>query len=159
MLPPSPQPPTPGAPHRSVATGAPMSCRSPNGSVCGTARFAAEPCASFWSATTSRAPAIVTTAVMGFRWSPPISNPPAEDLVARYASRWGIEQAFADARQIMGVGDARSRTRRAVERTVPFGLICFSLVTIWYALHGHAPQDVTGHRTRARWRSEEHTSE
>src|SRR3954449_367538 len=63
----------------------------------------------------------------------------AEDLVARYASRWGIEQAFADARQIVGVGEARNRTRRAVERTVPFGLICFSVVTLWYALHGHAP--------------------
>jgi hypothetical protein len=75
----------------------------------------------------------------------------AEDLVARYAARWGIEQAFADARQIMGVGEARNRTRRAVERTVPFGLICFSMVTVWYALHGHAPEDVTGHRIRARW--------
>ena len=32
-----------------------------------------------------------------------------------------------------------------------FGLICFSLVTVWYALHGHAPDDVTGHRARARW--------
>ena len=75
----------------------------------------------------------------------------AEDLVARYASRWGIEQAFADARQIVGVGEARNRTRRAVERTVPFGLICFSVVTVWYALHGHAPDDVASHRTRARW--------
>ena len=75
----------------------------------------------------------------------------AEDLVARYAARWGIEQAFADARQIMGVGEARNRTRRAVERTVPFGLICFSVVSLWYALHGHAPDDVTTHRTRARW--------
>src|SRR6187455_2787676 len=75
----------------------------------------------------------------------------AEDLVARYAARWGIEQAFADARQILGVGQARNRTRRAVERTVPFGLICFSVVTVWYALHGHAPQDVTGHQARARW--------
>jgi hypothetical protein len=34
---------------------------------------------------------------------------------------------------------------------VPFGLICFSVVTLWYALHGHAPDDVTSHRTRARW--------
>jgi hypothetical protein len=75
----------------------------------------------------------------------------AEDLVARYASRWGIEQAFADARQIIGVGEARNRTCRAVERTVPFGLICFSLVTLWYTLHGHAPDDVAGHRARARW--------
>jgi hypothetical protein len=75
----------------------------------------------------------------------------AEDLVARYGSRWGIEQAFADARQIMGVGEARNRTRRAVERTVPVGLICFTVVTVWYALHGHAPDDVASHRTRARW--------
>jgi hypothetical protein len=30
----------------------------------------------------------------------------AEDLVARYASRWGIEQASAHARQITGVGEA-----------------------------------------------------
>jgi hypothetical protein len=51
----------------------------------------------------------------------------------------------------VGVGEARNRTRRAVERTVPFGLICFSVVTVWYALHGHAPDDVTSHRTRARW--------
>jgi hypothetical protein len=38
-----------------------------------------------------------------------------------------------------------------VERTVPFGLICFSVVTLWYALHGHASADVTSHRARARW--------
>ncbi|EWM12153.1 transposase [Kutzneria sp. 744] len=75
----------------------------------------------------------------------------AEDLVARYASRWGIEQAFADARQVIGVGQARNRLRRAVERTVPFGLTCLSVVTVWYALHGHAPEDTAIHRSRARW--------
>jgi hypothetical protein len=75
----------------------------------------------------------------------------AEDLVARYASRWGIEQAFADARQIIGVGEARNRTCRAVERTVPFGLVCFSVVTVWYVLHGHCVDDVAGRRARARW--------
>jgi hypothetical protein len=32
-----------------------------------------------------------------------------------------------------------------------FGLICFSVVTLWYALHGHAPADVASHRARARW--------
>jgi xanthine/CO dehydrogenase XdhC/CoxF family maturation factor len=71
--------------------------------------------------------------------------------VARYASRWGIEQAFADARQVIGVGEARNRLRLAVERTVPFGLTCLSLVTVWYALHGHAPDDAAVHRARARW--------
>jgi hypothetical protein len=42
-------------------------------------------------------------------------------------------------------------TRVAVEPTVPFGLICFRIVTLSYALDGHAPDDVANHRTRARW--------
>jgi hypothetical protein len=75
----------------------------------------------------------------------------AEDLVARYASRWCIEVAFSDARQILGVGQARNRTRQAVCRTVPFGLICLSLVTIWYTAAGHTPADVTERRERSRW--------
>jgi hypothetical protein len=75
----------------------------------------------------------------------------AEDLVARYASRWCIEVAFSDARQILGVGQARNRTRQLVHRTVPFGLICLSLVTIWYAAAGHAPADVAQRRERSRW--------
>jgi hypothetical protein len=74
-----------------------------------------------------------------------------EDLVARYAARWCIEVAFSDARQILGVGQARNRTRQAVQRTVPFGLICLSLVTIWYAAAGHAPADVAERRSRSRW--------
>jgi hypothetical protein len=55
------------------------------------------------------------------------------------------------ARQIIGVGQARNRTPRAEERTVPFGLICFSVVTLWYALHGHSPDDLAHHRDRTRW--------
>jgi hypothetical protein len=35
--------------------------------------------------------------------------------------------------------------RRAVERTVPFGLSCCS-VTVWYALHGQCVDDVVSHR-------------
>ena len=48
----------------------------------------------------------------------------AEDLVARYASRWGIEQAFADARQII----ARSSewVRPAIEPVAPWNERCRS---------------------------------
>ena len=56
-----------GALRGSVGTAAPTPCRSPNGSACGMARFAAEPCGSFWSATTSPELAAVTIAVMGCR--------------------------------------------------------------------------------------------
>ena len=47
---------------------------------------------------------------------------PAAQLIEHYASRWAIEIAFFDAKHITGVGEARNRTRLAVERTVPFGL-------------------------------------
>jgi DDE superfamily endonuclease len=72
-------------------------------------------------------------------------------LVCRYATRWPIEVSFRDARQHAGVGQARNRTRLAVERTVPFGLVCFSLAVVWYATCGHAPADLAARRALAPW--------
>jgi hypothetical protein len=43
------------------------------------------------------------------------------EIVARYGDRWSIEVAFQDAKQTVGVGEARNRVKPAVERTVPFG--------------------------------------
>jgi hypothetical protein len=78
-------------------------------------------------------------------------NTPACQLIERYASRWAIEVAFSDAKHITGVGEARNRTRTAVERTVPFGLLTQSLVIVWYHLAGHHPAVVTDRRAQARW--------
>ena len=75
----------------------------------------------------------------------------AAQVVERYASRWAIEVAIADAKQLTGVGQAHNRTPRAVERTVPFGLACQTLAVCWYATAGHDPADVTDHRTRRPW--------
>ena len=71
------------------------------------------------------------------------------ELVERFACRWSIEVTFEDAKQLVGVGEARNRTELAVKRTVPFGLLCMSLTIVWYALHGHSPTDVADHRARA----------
>jgi hypothetical protein len=73
------------------------------------------------------------------------------ELVERFACRWSIEVTFEDAKQLVGVGEARNRTELAVKRTVPFGLLCMSLTIVWYALHGHSPTDVAEHRARAPW--------
>jgi DDE superfamily endonuclease len=75
---------------------------------------------------------------------------PAE-LVQRYAARWQVEVCFREARQEAGVGQARNRTRLAVERTVPFGLVCYGLAIVWYAACGHHPTDVAARRARAPW--------
>jgi hypothetical protein len=80
---------------------------------------------------------------------------PAE-LVERYADRWSVEVGFEEARQVAGVGQARNRTRLAVERTVPFGLVCLSLTVLWYALHGQPAVDIAARRAAAPWYQTKH---
>ena len=72
-------------------------------------------------------------------------------IVARYADRWSIEVAFQDAKHVSGVGQARNRVKPAVERTVPFGLLCQTIAITWYALHGDAAADVRRRRLNAPW--------
>jgi hypothetical protein len=76
---------------------------------------------------------------------------PAAAIVERYAGRWSIEVAFEEAKQITGVGEARNRTRAAVERTVPFGLYTQSIVIVWYHLAGHHPAVIHDRRDSAPW--------
>jgi len=75
----------------------------------------------------------------------------AAALITRYAGRWSIEQAFADARNVLGAGEARNRARRAVERTVPFALLTCTLIIIWYARHGHHRAGITARRHAQPW--------
>ena len=72
-------------------------------------------------------------------------------LVARYAARWAIEQAFADARNVLGAGEARNRGRRAVERTVPFAMLVHTLIICWYARSGYDPADIDHRRAAQPW--------
>jgi DDE superfamily endonuclease len=76
---------------------------------------------------------------------------PAAAVIERYASRWSIEVAIQDSKQIFGAGQARNRTARAVERTIPFQLACQAITTCWYATAGHDPAHAADHRTRAPW--------
>jgi hypothetical protein len=83
----------------------------------------------------------------------------ARRILGLYALRWSIEVAFRDAREEVGVGEAQNRTRRAVERTAPFGFLCLTLTVLWYSLSGRAGEDVGRHRRRAPWdRSKRHPS-
>jgi hypothetical protein len=53
-----------------------------------------------------------------------VTTDTAAQMIERYAARWSIEVAIEDARQLFGAGQARNRTARAVERTIPFQLAC-----------------------------------
>jgi hypothetical protein len=74
-----------------------------------------------------------------------------EQIATRYAHRWPIETAIAAGKQLLGIGQARNRLQQAVERTVPFGFLVYSLVIIWYALHGYHPDDLTNRRNNQPW--------
>lgn len=69
----------------------------------------------------------------------------------RDAARRAVEAAFHDAPQTLGAGEARNRAQHAVERTIPFGLLVYTVVIVWSTLTGHHPADTDQHRTRARW--------
>jgi transposase len=75
---------------------------------------------------------------------------PAEDLIARYDSRWTIETCHQQAKA-HGVGQARNRVQRAVERTVPFGFLAQTITITWYAVHGDPDADIDHHRRYSPW--------
>jgi hypothetical protein len=75
----------------------------------------------------------------------------AVEFIALYAARWAIEVDFQQAKGQLGVGQARNRARRAVERTVPFGFLCQTITICWYALHGDPEAAVKRRRTTAPW--------
>ncbi|MGH3273089.1 MAG: transposase, partial [Streptosporangiaceae bacterium] len=75
----------------------------------------------------------------------------AEQLIERYASRWSIEIAIEDAKQVFGAGQARNRTAAAVERTLPFEIACQAVAVTWYATAGHDPADLHERRALASW--------
>jgi hypothetical protein len=75
----------------------------------------------------------------------------AAEILRRYAQRWTIEVAFAEAKGQLGVGETRNRVPLAVERSVPFGFLCRTLVLIWYARHGDPDSDIARRRKHAPW--------
>jgi hypothetical protein len=76
---------------------------------------------------------------------------PGERIVARYADRWSLETANATGKQVLGVGQARNRVAAAVERTVPFGFLVQTLVTLWYATRGYHQHDLATRQADEPW--------
>lgn len=79
-----------------------------------------------------------------------LASPPAV-IVQRYAARWSIEVAIAEAKQVIGAGQARNRLTKAVQRTVPFAMLVQTLVVLWYAEYGDPAGDVAAAHAGAPW--------
>jgi hypothetical protein len=82
-----------------------------------------------------------------------------EQIVARYASRWSIEQSIKDGKQLLGAGDAQNRLPAAVERTTPLGLANLTILVLWYDHAGQPAADLNSRRSTAPWyRHKRHVS-
>jgi hypothetical protein len=71
-----------------------------------------------------------------------------EEIVAGYCRRWSIEVAFHDAKQYLGMQDARVWCQASVQRAHPMALFCVSLAVLWYARYG---QDLPEVRRERPW--------
>lgn len=60
-----------------------------------------------------------------------------KDILSAYASRWSIEVAFENGKQMLGFEDPANRLPKAVQRTAPMAMLLVSLVTLWFHQHGH----------------------
>jgi len=78
-------------------------------------------------------------------------NATAEQIVERYAARWPIEQTIKDSKDLLGTGQAQNRVQTAVERTVPFQMLCLTILILWYASAGQPEADLAARRAAAPW--------
>jgi DDE superfamily endonuclease len=75
---------------------------------------------------------------------------PADQLIARYDTRWTIETCNQEAKA-HGVGEARNRVENAVKRTVPFGFLCQTITIAWYTIHGDPDADLQQRLRQSPW--------
>lgn len=75
----------------------------------------------------------------------------AAGIIARYSARWSIEQTIRDCKILLGAGDARNRLQLAVERTVPFQMLCLTILYCWYATAHRGCDALDAYRRRHPW--------
>ena len=97
-----------------------------------------------------------------------------EQVIVSYSHRWSQECLHRNLKQSFGLDDPqngwwrhpggqrrddrrpgpaphKSRGAKAATRTVPFVLVVYATVEIWYLTHGHPTHDVERARSRAPW--------
>jgi hypothetical protein len=61
-----------------------------------------------------------------------------EQVLAGYARRWSIEEAFQGSKSHLGFEEPQGWSRQAVRRTAPLAMLLYSLTVLWFAREGHS---------------------
>jgi hypothetical protein len=59
------------------------------------------------------------------------------DALRLYSHRWPLERTFQDCKQKLGIQDPEVQLPRSVRRSVPFGMLLYAFVMLWYLTDGH----------------------
>lgn len=62
---------------------------------------------------------------------------PLVEVLQRYSFRWTIERTFQECKQILRVESTQTQLPSAVRRAVPFGMLLYSYIILWYIQEGH----------------------
>ena len=77
----------------------------------------------------------------------------ASRILLWFSWRWPIEVTFHDSKQHLGLGEAENRKTKAVRRTVPTGLLMYSLIALWHECIRNKPAP-----SLRKWTGKEHAS-
>lgn len=82
-----------------------------------------------------------------------VTTADAEQVLTWFSWRWPIEVTFHDSKQHLGLGEPENRKPKAVRRTVPTGLMMYTLVILWHECIRKKPAP-----TLRKWSGKEHAS-
>ena len=60
------------------------------------------------------------------------------EVLAAYSRRWPLERTFQDCKQKLLIENPQFQLPSSVRRSVPFGMMLYSLVVLWYVTVGHS---------------------
>lgn len=82
-----------------------------------------------------------------------VTDASVEQVLTWFSWRWPIEVTFHDSKQHLGLGEAENRKPKAVRRTVPTGLMMYTLVVLWHECIRKKPAP-----SLRKWSGKEHAS-
>jgi len=70
----------------------------------------------------------------------------AEEVVLAYCRRWGVEVAYCESKQLLGLHDPMVWSSKAVQRAHPMAWLVGGVVVLWYAQAGIQEEQARRHR-------------
>jgi hypothetical protein len=73
------------------------------------------------------------------------------EVLTAYSRRWPLERTFQDCKQKLLIENPQFQLPSSVRRSVPFGMMLYSLVVLWYVTVGHREAAVIAPRLSDPW--------